>query len=148
MMLFFWLAFLAALSVVESHSKLAFSAGFSDNAVLQRSVDEGAKVYGFVDTEGDVTVTVKEVVKGSYTVKAEVHPFTGGGDIHPNTNPPPPHGNFVWVAVLHPSNASGGSYSITAQNDAGANATISSVTFGDVFFCSGQSNVRQRDRTC
>jgi hypothetical protein len=47
----------------------------------------------------------------------------------------------VWKAFLKPA-AAGGEYTITVTaSDAPAPITLSRVTFGDVFFCSGQSNM-------
>lgn len=61
--------------------------------------------------------------------------------MHPDTPPPPPHGDFVWAASLKPA-AAGGALTISASNG-GVNgtATIERITHGDVFFCSGQSNM-------
>ena len=38
-----------ALSVMSASADLMFSAGFSDDAVFQRSAVDGHRVYGFVD---------------------------------------------------------------------------------------------------
>ena len=127
-------------------AELSFSAGFSSDAVLQRSEgSEGARVYGFTDSAAAVTVSVTgsdgagKAVK--YDVPASVTPWTGGADTHPDTPPPPPHGDFVWAAALQPA-AAGGALTVSASNG-GTNgtATIERVTHGDVFFCSGQSNM-------
>ena len=58
---------------------------------------------------------------------------------------------FFWLQLQHgiysftlPSNfCKGGDYTITASKGHGANETISleRVTYGDVYFCSGQSNM-------
>ena len=125
---------------------LSFSAGFSSDAVLQRSTgSEGARVYGFTDSAAPVSVTVGgEDAAGKpveYRVAASVAPWTGGADVHPDTPPPPPHGNFTWAATLKPA-AAGGALTISASNgETNGTATIERITHGDVFFCSGQSNM-------
>jgi hypothetical protein len=121
-------------------AQLMFSAGFSDNTVLQRSETRGAAVYGFANSSIPITVSVTGTTTAgavvSYTLQADAHAWEGGGDIHPNTPAPKPHGDVVWKATLKPASA-GGSYVITVSQ-AGANATaIEQVTFGDVWFCSG-----------
>ena len=131
----------AALAPFAS-ADLIFSAGFSDTAVLQRSSDSGALVYGFSASAAPVTVAVSgKNGKGaavSYTVAAVVQSWTGGTDVHPGTPPPPPHGSFIWRAELQPSDeginpAGGGALVITASNGAvNGTATISDVTYGDV----------------
>jgi len=134
--------FLLVLSLLCSSAwaTLQFSAGFSNDAVLQRSTAAGAAVYGFTDTAAAVTVAVTGTDgKGaavSYKVQADVHAWTGGKDIHPDTPPPPPHGAFVWRAALKPA-AAGGALKITARNGAAVNGTasINGVTHGDVWFC-------------
>ena len=131
-----------------ARADLVFSAGFSDDAVLQRTTSsDGAMVYGFTDSLQDKVAVSVSGIDGagkavSYKLNAQVTAWTGGTDIHPNTPPPPPHGNFVWRAALQPA-AAGGSLTISASNG-GVNgtATITRVTHGDVWFCSGQSNVR------
>jgi hypothetical protein len=56
-----------------------------------------------------------------------------------------PH--FAWKALLKPT-AAGGNYTLFAKctgctgSGEYSNATITNVTFGDVYHCSGQSNVR------
>jgi len=61
---------------------ISFSAGFSSDAVLQRSSVQGAKVYGFTTTDRPVTV---EVPSFPATAGYPLHPFrhkthpTGGG---------------------------------------------------------------------
>ena len=142
-------AYFIAAMLVHSGSAgadLIFSAGFSDDAVLQRTTGtDGALVYGFTDSNAKVAVSVSGTDSTgkavSYKLDAQVTPWAGGGDIHPNTPPPPPHGGFVWRAALQPTTA-GGSLMVSASNG-GVNGTaaIQRVTHGDVWFCSGQSNM-------
>ena len=102
-----------------------FSSGFSSDMVLQRKPAKAA-VYGTVP-EGNVSVSVAVSGTDSYTVEAAV--FDG-----------------AFKAFLQPA-AAGGDYTITATCTAGCNSSdvplvLSRVTFGDVFFCSGQSNMQ------
>lgn len=47
------------LSVQSAQAQLVFSAGFTDDAVFQRSATQGASVYGFTSTsQGTITVEV------------------------------------------------------------------------------------------
>lgn len=144
--MFLCAAAMAALAGMAS-ADLIFSAGFSDDAVFQRSPTDGAMVYGFVTEPASSPVMV--AVSGtdgkgqavSYKVPGTVSAWAGGADIHPSTPPPPPHGKYVWRAQLKPQEA-GGSLTITASNGAvNGTATIARVTHGDVWFCSGQSNM-------
>ena len=131
---------------LPASATLTFSAGFSSDAVLQRSTgSQGARVYGFTDSAEAVTVTVDgedgEGTPVQYKVPATVFSWTGGTDVHPDTPPPPPHGDYVWAASLKPA-AAGGALTISASNGGvNGSATITRVTHGDVFFCSGQSNM-------
>lgn len=115
-----------------------FSGVFADHAVLQREPEKAAVygvVLGGVSAATTVTVTVSETTAtgkaASYTVKATVTPL-----VSPL--------NATWKAFLQP-HANGGNITITAQCAGCANATdvatLSDVTFGDVLFCSGQSNM-------
>ena len=116
-----------------------FSGTFSDHVVLQRGPNR-ASVNGVVigaTSETKVTVTVtpagsaaKEVA--AYTVSAVVV------EISKQTK----SGAYArWRALLQPM-PSGGNYTVTAactQCTAAANSsTLHDVTFGDVWFCSGQ----------
>ena len=131
---------------------LIFSAGFTDNAVLQRG-NKGTAVYGFASSAAALTVTVSG--DASYTVDALVSAWVDDSGCnrtdcpdHPRTSPMSPHGAFVWRAQLWPQSKAGGDYSISvaaaktgAKDPNGTAITISSLTYGDVFFCSGQSNM-------
>ena len=101
------LAVIVAVMLQSASAKLVFSAGFSDNAVLQRSFTDGAAVYGFTDTSSRVSVQVSGTDGSgssvSYSVDAAVHAWTGGASIYPSTPAPPPHGDYVWRAQLKPT---------------------------------------------
>ena len=47
-----------SLTAAQTPPTISLSAGFSDDAVLQRSAESGAKVYGFVAANAPVTVKV------------------------------------------------------------------------------------------
>eukprot|EP01062_Namystynia_karyoxenos_P063041 TRINITY_DN5586_c1_g1_i8.p1 TRINITY_DN5586_c1_g1~~TRINITY_DN5586_c1_g1_i8.p1 ORF type:complete len:836 (+),score=174.70 TRINITY_DN5586_c1_g1_i8:78-2585(+) len=114
-----------------------FSAGFTDDMVLQRSPARAA-VYGWIDPGVNaprVAINVNgqdaDGKRVAYTVEAAVTYAKG----QPQAQ--------QWKALLHPA-AAGGEYSITvasADSDDPAEAMIQRVTFGDVWFCSGQSNM-------
>eukprot|EP00038_Savillea_parva_P007103 m.167831 g.167831 ORF g.167831 m.167831 type:complete len:674 (-) comp12884_c0_seq1:903-2924(-) len=99
-----------------------FNSSFTSHAVLQQAPAKSA-VYGTVaanNTSPKVTVTVNEVGGSSYTVTATV---ANGG----------------WKAFLQPTKA-GGNFSIFAT-DGTSTVNITDVTFGDVWYCGGQSNM-------
>ena len=101
--------------------------------VLQREPEISA-VYGAVfggtgsSTKVSVTVTDTLAPGSSYTVTATL-------------TPGPVSDSMLWKALLKP-HAAGGNVTITAGCSGCANTThvdtVQSVTFGDVFFCSGQ----------
>lgn len=125
-------------------ASLSWSAGFSDDAVFQRSATKGTAVYGFAASTDTVTVTVwtgSATGQPSYSVKATPTPWvdTSGcnqtGCIDAKTPLPPAHGAFTWRAELHPQASAGGTYAIQASDStAAANGTITleRVTYGDV----------------
>ena len=139
---------------------ISLSAGFTSDAVLQRSAVTGAKLYGFVASgTAPVTVTVSssDGAAAPYKVHATAAPWvntTGGcmpmqlpngtmaGCTDPKTPAMPEHGLFTWVAQLKPQPKAGGSSTITVSTP-GINGTLTleRVTYGDVYFCSGQSNM-------
>jgi hypothetical protein len=161
MLLLLSTAFTAAAAAAPT---ISFSAGFTDDAVLQRSATTGAKIYGFVAANQPVTVTVSasgssdsdSAAASARQYQATVAPWvnssgcmpvqqpngTMAGCSDPKTPEPPAHGAFTWVAQLKPQAAAGGEFTVTVTT-AGANGTITMerVTYGDVYYCSGQSNM-------
>jgi len=149
----------AVIATDQTTPKLSFSAGFSDDSVLQRSAFKGARIYGFATTNTkDITVSfssdissVMSTFVAAYSVPAEISAWvdTSGcnatGCIDPGTPISPNHGNFTWMAELQPHASAGGAYLITVSmgGRGGVNESISleRVTYGDVYFCSGQSNM-------
>eukprot|EP00041_Stephanoeca_diplocostata_P026687 m.723398 g.723398 ORF g.723398 m.723398 type:complete len:865 (+) comp23021_c0_seq4:58-2652(+) len=159
MMLFY--VILLLVSITSSHEiavpELSFSTGFASNAVFQRGIT-GTAIYGFALTNTSVKVQVSETpehyssaaesdVLQQYSVDADVKPWsdTTGCNatkcVYPSTQPMPPHGSFYWRALLHPQTAPGGNFTIVVSTGSGYSINITNVTFGDVYFCSGQSNM-------
>ena len=104
---------------------ISFNSTLGSNMVLQQQ-PAAAAVYGAViGATTNVTVTIVDSGGGaSYTVGAAV---TQG----------------LWKALLRPTPA-GGNFSITATATCAgeqATAAIYNVTFGDVWYCGGQSNM-------
>jgi sialate O-acetylesterase len=88
---------------------------FQDHAVLQR--DRPINVWGHTAPSADVTVSVAGET-------AMAHADAAGH----------------WKASLSPL-AAGGPYTLTAQSSAGESETLKDILIGDVFLCSGQSNM-------
>eukprot|EP01051_Picozoa_sp_SAG22_P008348 SAG22_NODE_631_length_8376_cov_43.396037_5_plen_239_part_00 len=106
---------------------------FSDHAVLQRAPATAA-VYGVVlDDAGATGVTVAVASdSGSYIVRAQHWEMV-------NTT------YYRWKAQLRPTEAGTGAHTITATcvgcATTAASATVHDVVWGDVWVCSGQSNM-------
>lgn len=128
-----------------------FSPTFGDDMVLQMAPAASA-VYGFTGEGGTaVSVSVSSAGKVLYTVNATLNstqqpfgaswgerPNAAGGCFNPWCKP-----LATWKALLKPT-AAGGSYTIiaTCKGCTGnTTAEITSATFGDVWHCSGQSNM-------
>ena len=88
---------------------------FQDHAVLQR--DRAIKVWGHAAPSTEISVMIAGET-------ATAHADTSGR----------------WSASLPPM-AAGGPYVLTAHSSAGESETIHDVLIGDVFLCSGQSNM-------
>ena len=113
-----------------------FSSVFSSSAVLQAKPAQAA-VYGYLGLNATagakVTVTVTATdcsaagggCAAPYSLSAEVDAASG-----------------TWKSLL-PAHAAGGAYTVSARCDGGCTgvATIVDVTFGDVWYCAGQSNM-------
>src|SRR4029453_2729602 len=103
----------ALLSAVPARAQLLHPM-FQDHAVLQR--DRPIKIYGGTAPGATVTVTI-----GRAPARAQAGP------------------DGRWTATL-PSMAAGGPHTLTATAS-NETRTASDVLIGDVFFCSGQSNM-------
>jgi hypothetical protein len=112
----------------------------SNLQVLQQAPAKAA-IYGV--GEGPVSVSVSGTDGAGAAVRYTVAAFTeagggggrGGGSGGDTVSSPTP----TWKAFLKPTVA-GGSYTVTAKGKAGT-AVLEKVTYGDVYFCSGQSNM-------
>jgi sialate O-acetylesterase len=111
-----WFACAMLLAVVaRAQSPLLLHALFQDHAVLQR--DRPIAIWGQAAANEVVTVTLA----GS-TARAQAD--RGGR----------------WSITL-PAMSAGGPYVLVAQGSSGARQTASDILLGDVFLCSGQSNM-------
>ncbi len=116
-----WLA--AAGLLVAAHSGAATPSTrsdllndlFQDHAVLQR--DRPVTVWGHAGPGESVSVSL------------------GGANAQARAD-----ASGLWSAVL-PATAAGGPFALTAQSASGARQTVSDILVGDVFLCSGQSNM-------
>ncbi|CAK9076056.1 Sialate O-acetylesterase (H-Lse) (Sialic acid-specific 9-O-acetylesterase) [Durusdinium trenchii] len=118
MVLMHWLLWSASLLGAAA---LRFAEVFGDYVVLQQQPAKAA-IFGEVNDTSVSTVTV-ELSAGSKKVASVEANVLGG----------------TWKALLPPQ-AAGGQWSITAR--AGTKSVeMNSVTFGDVWYCSGQSNM-------
>ncbi|MEZ6125369.1 MAG: sialate O-acetylesterase [Planctomycetaceae bacterium] len=97
-----------------SQAALTLSALFSDSMVLQR--DQPVKVWGWASPDASVTVAIGDQ---KHTVRAEA--------------------SGRWMATLEPMSA-GGPHTLTVS-DGRSTTTVSDVLIGDVWLCSGQSNM-------
>jgi sialate O-acetylesterase len=88
---------------------------FQDHAVLQR--DRPIEVWGHAASGEIVTVSLADA---AVTARADV--------------------SGQWKAVL-PARSAGGPYVLTARDSSGAQQSANDVLVGDVFLCSGQSNM-------
>jgi len=107
-------------------SSATFNATFSDHAVLQAmgTTQQKSAVYGMAPAGATLSITVASAADASYSVAATAS------------------AKGAWKAFLHPT-ADGGDFTITAHCSSCAsnatNAVLRHVTFGDVWYCSGQS---------
>jgi sialate O-acetylesterase len=115
---------------------LTFSSTCGDWMVLQQAPAKAA-VSGTLNVtsagRATVEVSVSDHASGAaYKVQAAVSKL-GPGPTNPGG------AAYKWKAFLHPTKA-GGDLTITATSGAHS-SSISHLTFGDVWYCSGQSNM-------
>ena len=121
---------------------VAFSGAFTDYAVLQRATAATSRVavYGFCGVVGNQLTANQVTGVCTYQEGASVEVVLQG--FAPTRSRIEPDG--TWKALL-PAQPAGGSYTVSAACTAGcgnSSATIlRNITFGDVYFCSGQSNM-------
>ena len=110
-----------ALSTTASATTFQFADPFSSGAVLQRDI--AAPVWGTAAARASVTVKVilesTKVVKGTYAATADT--------------------NGAWQVALDKF-AYGGPYTVTATSGS-ETLSLTNVLFGDVWLCTGQSNM-------
>ena len=99
---------------------LAFANPFSDHAVLQR--DGQTPIWGMAEPNAPILLVIK---KGNDSVfEAQAKADAQG----------------KWIVKTKPISA-GGPYSVTVASGSTGAVTISDVLFGDIWICSGQSNM-------
>eukprot|EP01083_Nonionella_stella_P283646 965456_1 len=116
-------------TLADTKSGVMFSGVFTNNTVLQREPHLAA-LYGTCDTT-NTSITLR--IHNTITQHTQYHSTTSN-----------PH-NGDWKILLSHPYPNGGNYILTVQCDncqgTPKNASIYNVTFGDVYFCSGQSNM-------
>lgn len=136
----------------------ALDAGFGDNMVLQQAPAQAA-VYGFLDATGRaVNVTLLDsngniLAVAAAAINSTHQAFGPDWGVRPcpkDACPPYDMESFnpfgvpipTWKALLPPMPA-GGDYTVvvTCAGCEAPSLTISNVTFGAVWYCSGQSNM-------
>ena len=126
--------FVLLLALTVAHPAVAglLHATFQDHAVLQRQAP--IPVWGAATAGASVTVTLAQDTRAGVTGSATASQVTAhaGADGR-------------WHAVLPPLPA-GGPYLLTATSSAGAHQTVRDILIGDVFLCSGQSNMEYPTR--
>ena len=112
------IVFLALIGASGMWAKVTLPSFFSDNMVLQR--DTEAAIWGWTDTGGKVTITT-----------------TWTGAKFTAT----PDGNGKWMTRI-PTPEAGGPYRIfISDGDKSERVELNNVLIGEVWFCSGQSNM-------
>lgn len=126
--------YLPVLALAIAHPAFAdlLSTTFQDHAVLQREAP--IPVWGSTAAGAGVTVVLAKTARGVSTPSAPISRVTAHAG---------PDGR--WQVTL-PALPAGGPYSLTATSSAGARQTVRDVLIGDVFLCSGQSNMEYPTR--
>src|SRR3569833_2751653 len=103
---------------------------FQDHAVLQRG--RPVTVWGQAPAGETVTVSLQPAAQANSAPQAAAAPRSAqtkvGTDGH-------------WSLALAAVESGGGPYDLTAQSSSGANQSAHDGLVGDVFLCSGQSNM-------
>jgi len=105
-----------------------FSGSFSNGTVLQRGTDKGgnpASVYGRAPPKSSVTLTLNQE-DGSYSKAATISAASNG--------------DWKWT-LPEPMKAGGNFTFVVSCDQCTQKAFMFNVTFGDVWFCAGQSNM-------
>ncbi|MGB6487799.1 MAG: sialate O-acetylesterase [Steroidobacteraceae bacterium] len=102
---------------------------FQDHAVLQREAP--IPVWGITTAGATVTVTLASRTAAASPTTSQLTAHAG------------PDGR--WQVTL-PALPAGGPYTLTAESSAGSREAASDILIGDVFLCSGQSNMEYPTR--
>ncbi|XP_050390045.1 sialate O-acetylesterase-like [Patella vulgata] len=105
---------------------LSLASSYGDHMVLQKA-PAFPGIWGYSSNVGDV-ITVQLL---NTKIMQQIQTTVRMG----------PEGKGVWKVLLSPVGA-GGPYSIKIYNSHGDSITINDVLFGDVWVCSGQSNMQ------
>jgi sialate O-acetylesterase len=114
------------LQVYAAISPFTLPLYFNDNMILQRSPAKPV-IWGFANTNSVISTTINGK---AYSAQAVALAGTT---------------QYRWTLVLNPTQASNTSIDITlteTRSDGVSTLTIKNVLFGDVWFCSGQSNMQ------
>eukprot|EP00698_Gefionella_okellyi_P026007 TRINITY_DN9781_c0_g1_i1.p2 TRINITY_DN9781_c0_g1~~TRINITY_DN9781_c0_g1_i1.p2 ORF type:complete len:505 (-),score=101.70 TRINITY_DN9781_c0_g1_i1:123-1637(-) len=109
-------ALVLALMVLQANAAFKLPGIFGSNMALQRN--EPVSFWGWGDAGASLSVN-----------------FDG------REYPATVDATLKWAVTL-PAHPAGGSYTITVKQNAAIVATLTNVIFGDVYFCSGQSNMQ------
>ncbi|KAK7474786.1 hypothetical protein BaRGS_00033967 [Batillaria attramentaria] len=109
----------------QKAGRFAFASYYSDHMVLQQA-PQRAVIWGFYPDVGDRIIVKVSGLSKAYPADVKPGPSAGEG---------------VWSVSLDPI-SSAAAFTITAMADDGASISISDVLFGDVWVCSGQSNMQ------
>lgn len=123
---------LLALAVVHPAAANLLHATFQDHAVLQRQ--KPIPVWGATTPHATVTVTLAKDAGAGATgaaIASRVSAHVGA--------------DGRWQATL-PALPAGGPYTLTAVSSTGMRQTVRDILIGDVFLCSGQSNMEYPTR--
>lgn len=122
------------LALAAAHPAIAglLYATFQDHAVLQRQ--KPVPVWGATTPHATVSVTLAKDAGAGATTPATVSRVTTHADA-----------DGRWRATL-PALSAGGPYTLTAVSSAGMRQTVRDILIGDVFLCSGQSNMEYPTR--
>ncbi|XP_050394697.1 sialate O-acetylesterase isoform X1 [Patella vulgata] len=112
----------------KSNGTLSLPSYFDDHMVLQKA-PAYASIWGY-STIGDDVIVVSLLDTGARVVQFSATVVYIG-----------PENKAVWKVFLEPVKA-GGPYSVVVESDHGSALTINDVLFGDVWVCSGQSNMQ------
>ena len=123
---------LLALAVVQPAVAGLLHATFQDHAVLQR--EQPIPVWGATTPHATVTVTLAKSAGAGATGPAAADGVT----VHSGAD-------GRWRVTLPPLPA-GGPYTLTAVSSSGARQAVTDILIGDVFLCSGQSNMEYPTR--